>query len=77
MPTNMCSCGTTLESRTHIGRGREIHKEDLHALWEEMSKFDVCQMEEFGRLDSGEKTIAVLRDRWRPQTAKQDRQTIR
>ena len=29
-------------------------------------------MEELGRLESGEKTIAVLGDRWWPQTAKQD-----
>ena len=26
----------------------------------------------FGTLDSGEKTIAILGDRWRPQTAKQE-----
>ena len=36
-----------------------------------MRKLDVCDMEEFGRLESGEKTIAILGDRW-PQTAKQD-----
>ena len=29
-------------------------------------------MEEFGRLESSEKTIAILGDRWWPQTAKQD-----
>ena len=29
-------------------------------------------MKEFGRLESSEKTIAILGDRWRPQTAKQD-----
>ena len=29
-------------------------------------------MEDFGRLESSEKTIAILVDRWRPQTAKQD-----
>ena len=29
-------------------------------------------MEEFGRLECREKTIAVLGDRWWPQTAKQD-----
>ena len=29
-------------------------------------------MEEFGRLGSSEKTIAILRDRWWPQAAKQD-----
>ena len=39
---------------------------------EETRKLDVCDMEEFGRLESSEKTIAILGDRWWPQTAKQD-----
>ena len=29
-------------------------------------------MEKFGTLDSNEKTIAILEDRWWPQTAKQE-----
>ena len=29
-------------------------------------------MEEFGKLESNEKTIAILGDRWWPRTAKQD-----
>ena len=37
-----------------------------------MRKLDVCDMEEFGRLESSEKTIAILGDRWWPQTAKQE-----
>ena len=37
-----------------------------------MKKLDVCDMEEFGRLESSEKTIAILEDTWWPQTAKQD-----
>ena len=37
-----------------------------------MRKLDVCDMEEFGRLESSEKTIAILGDRWWPQTAKSD-----
>ena len=37
----------------------------------------VCDMEEFGRLESSEKTIAILGDRWWPQTAKQDGDRIR
>ena len=32
----------------------------------------MCDMQEFGRLESSEKTIAILGDRWWPQTAKQD-----
>ena len=38
----------------------------------EMRKLDECDMEEF----SSEKTIAILGDRWWPQTTKQDRDTI-
>ena len=41
-------------------------------LEEEMRKFDECDMEEFGRLESSENTIVVLEDRWWSQTAKQD-----
>ena len=37
-----------------------------------MRKLDVCDMEEFGSLEVSEKTIAILGDRWWPQTAKQD-----
>ena len=37
-----------------------------------MRKLDVCGMEGFGRLESSEKTIAILGDRWWPQAAKQD-----
>ena len=36
-----------------------------------MRKFGVCDMEEFGSLESSEKTIAILGDRW-PQMAKQE-----
>ena len=37
-----------------------------------MRKLDVWDMEEFGRLESSKKTIAILGDRWWPQTAKKD-----
>ena len=37
-----------------------------------MRKLDVCDMEEFGRLESNEKMIAILGDRWWPQTEIQD-----
>ena len=37
-----------------------------------MRKLDVCGMGEFGRRESSEKTMAILGDRWWPQTAKQD-----
>ena len=38
---------------------------------EEMRKLGEFDTEEFGRLESSEKTIAILGDKWRPQTAKQ------
>ena len=37
-----------------------------------MRKLGVCDMEEFCRLESSEKTIAILGDRGWPQTAKQN-----
>ena len=64
--TNMCPCGTTIESRTHIVGECEIYKEERDAL-EEMRKLDVCDMKKFGRLESSDKTIAILGDRWWPQ----------
>ena len=70
--TNMCPCGTTKESRIHIVGECQIYKEERDALEEEMGKLDVCGMEELGRQESSEKTIAILGDRWWPQTAKQD-----
>ena len=56
---------------THTVGECEIYKEERDALEEEMGKLDECDMEEFGRLESGEKTIAILGDKWWPQT-KQD-----
>ena len=37
-----------------------------------MRKLDEGDMEEFGRLRISEKTIAILGDKWWPQTAQQD-----
>ena len=64
--------GTTAENRTHIVGECEMYKEERDALEEETRKIRriVCDMEEFGRLESSEKTIAILGDRWWPQTAK-------
>ena len=39
---------------------------------EEMRKLDECGMEGLGKLESSEKTIAILGDEWWPRTAKQD-----
>ena len=68
----MCPCGTTIESRTHIVEKCQIYKEKRDVLEEEMRKLSERDTEEFGRLESSEKTIAILGDRRRPQTAKQD-----
>ena len=72
MATNMCPCGKTTESRTHVVGECEIFKEERDALEEGMRKLNVRDMEEFGKQESNEKTIAILGDRWWPQTAKQD-----
>ena len=72
MATHLCPCGTAIKSRTHIVGECEIYKEKRNVLEEEMRKLDDCDMEEFGRLESSDKTIAILGDRWWPQTAKQD-----
>ena len=52
--TNMCPCGATIESTTHIVGQCEIYKEGRDAL-EEMRLLDVCDMEEFCRLERSEK----------------------
>ena len=46
----------------------EVYEEGRDVL-EEMRKIDECDMEKFGTLDinSSEKTIAILADRWWPQ----------
>ena len=59
--TNRCPCGTTVESRTRIVGECEICKEERDAL--ETRKLDEYDIEEFGRLESSEKTIAILGDR--------------
>ena len=39
---------------------------------EKMKKMAEYDIHEFGTLDSSERTIAILGDRWWPQTAKQE-----
>ena len=70
--THTCPFRTTIESRTDIVGGCEIYKEDRDALEKEMRKLNVYDMEEFGRLEGSEKTVAILGARWWPQTAKQE-----
>ena len=63
---------TTIDRKTHIVGEGEIYQEERDALEEEMRKLGVCDIEEFGRLASIEKTIDIPGGRWWPQTAKKD-----
>ena len=67
----MCPCGKAVEGTTYIVRECEIHEEERDVLEEQMRPVDECDMEKFNALESSEKTIAILRDRWWPQKAKQ------
>ena len=68
---HMCPCATTIKSRTHVTGECEIYKEERDVLVE-MRKLDECDLDEFGRLESIEKMVAILGDRWCPQTARQE-----
>ena len=46
-------------------------KDDRDGL-EEMGHVDKCDTEKFGTLDSSEKTVVILGDRWWPQTAEKE-----
>ena len=73
----MCSCGKVVESKNRIRVGEcEIYQEERDVL--EMRKMDERGTEEFGTLDSSEKTIAILGDvhRWWPQPATQEGREI-
>ena len=67
-----CPCGKAIESRTHIVAECELYHEERDVLEEEMRDLNKSGMNSFDALDSREKTIAILGDRWWPQTAKQD-----
>ena len=43
---------------------------------EEMRKIEECDMKKFDTLDSRDKTTAILEDKWWPQAAKQQGDTI-
>ena len=53
-----------------------MYKEERDVLEEDMRKIDERDIEKFGTLDSSEKTIAILGDRWWPQTAKLEGEKI-
>ena len=65
-------CGKALESRTHL-EWENVNSTRRNGMCYRWRKIDECDMDTFGTLDSSEKTIAILGDRWWPQTAKQGR----
>ena len=66
-------CGKAIESRTHIVAECELYKEERDVLEGEVRDLDRRSgMKSFDALDSREKTIVILGDKWWPQTAKQD-----
>ena len=67
-----CPCGKARESRIYIVAECELYQEERGILEEEMREVNEGGMKSFDILYSREKTIAILGDRWRPQTAKQD-----
>ena len=50
----------------------ELYNEKRGIVGKEMREVKEGRIESFDALDSREKTIAILGDRWWPQTAKQD-----
>ena len=68
----MYPCGKAIGSGTHIVGECEVYKEERDVWEKEMRDIDERGVEVFGILDSSEKTIAVLGDRWWPQAAKQE-----
>ena len=71
----MCPCGKAVKSRTHTVGEYEIYEEERDAI-EEMTTTDEWDTEKFGTLDSSEKTIVILGDRWWPRTTKQEGDTM-
>ena len=67
-----CPCGEAMESRAHIVAECELYKEEREVLEGEMRDMNEDGMKSFEALGSREKTIAILGDRWWPQTAKQE-----
>ena len=49
-----------------------MYKVERDVLEEETRRVDECDKEKFGTLDSSEKTIAILGDKWWPQATKQE-----
>lgn len=56
-----CARGFAEESITHVEGACDLYKEEVDVL-EEIRKIVECGMEKCGKLDSSEKTIAMLGD---------------
>ena len=67
-----CPCGKAMEGRIHEVGECELYMEERDALEGGMRDLNKGGMKSFDALDSWETTIAVLGDRWWPQTANQD-----
>ena len=71
--TNICLCGTTqLTSDPHLKRMVKYSRNN-GMRWRRGYRNWTCDTEEVCRLKCTEKPIDIVKDRWRPQTAKQDR----
>ena len=57
-----CPCGNAMESRTHLVVECELYKEERDVLEGDMRDMNEDGMKPFDALDSGEKTMAILRD---------------
>ena len=55
-----------IESRSHIVAECKLYQEERDVLEGEMRDLDKSRMKSFDALDSREKTIAILGDRWWP-----------
>ena len=67
----MCPCGEAIESTTRtVEECERCNTRRNRMSQRRLRKIDACDMDKFGTLDSSEKTIAILGDRWWPQTAK-------
>ena len=65
-----CALVAKHKTRAHIVGECEMHKEKRDAL--EMRTIDETNMERISTLHNTKKTIAILRDRWWPQKAKEE-----
>ena len=65
-----CPCGKARESRKYIVAECELYKEERDILEGEMQEVKKGGMKSYDTLDTREKTVAILENRWWPQTAK-------